>query len=237
MSDNPSAPVTTEKKTYASDPVPGDYPTWSNNDKLQWLDSQGFANDPTINLGDCYRSSAKITQIFTVITKLLQRVYASLREKAGQSLRKAFSTFLIAYNQSIGRLSNEIYANTASLLSTGRFNNESNIIEPVSIPDLPIENDDGTSNIVATVSGFKDVSRTPPFQAVNILIADMFDQKIWPYFLNLLELLQDKWKWLSKVHPAVNASYSNLIKAMTDAGETVFLEYQKEEDRSVRIGG
>ncbi|KAJ4212784.1 hypothetical protein NW759_011424 [Fusarium solani] len=215
MSDNPSTPVTTEKKTYPSDPVPADYASWSNKDKLQWLDRQGFTHDPTINLGDCYRSGAKVTQIFTVSTKLLQRVYTSLSEKAGQAIRKAFSTFLNAYNQSIGRLSNEIYANVASLLSTGRFNNESSLIEPVSIPDLPIENDDGTSNIVTTVRDFKD--------------------KIWPCFLTVLELLQNKWKWLSKVHPAMNVSYSNLIKAMTDAGERLFLEYQKEQDRSAGI--
>jgi hypothetical protein len=51
----------------------------------------------------------------------------------------------------------------------------------------------------------------------------------------VLELLQNKWKWLSKVHPAMNVSYSNLIKAMTDAGERLFLEYQKEQDRSAGI--
>ncbi|KAI8663279.1 hypothetical protein NCS57_00928500 [Fusarium keratoplasticum] len=215
MSDNSSTPVTTEKKTYPSDPVPADYAPWSNKDKLQWLDSQGFAHDPTINLGDCYRSGAKVTQICTLITKLLQRMYTSLGGKASQTIRKAFSTFLNAYNQSIGRLSNEIYSDAASLLSTGRFNNGSNLIEPVSIPDLPIENDDGTSNILTTVHGFKD--------------------KIWPYFLNVLQLLQDKWKWLSKVHPGMNVSYNNLIKAMTDAGETLFLEYQKEQDRSAGI--
>ncbi|UPK92541.1 hypothetical protein LCI18_003476 [Fusarium solani-melongenae] len=182
-----------------------------NKEKLQWLDGQGFAHDPTINLGDCYRSGAKVTHIFIVITKLLQQVYTSLGEKVGQTIRKAFSTFLNAYNQSIGHLCNEIYAN---VLSKGGFNNESNLIEPVSIPDLPIENDDDMSNIVATVHGFKD-----------------------PYFLNVLKLLQDKWKWLSKVHPAMNVSYNNLIKVMTGAGETLFLEYQEEQDRSEGAGG
>ncbi|KAI8716274.1 hypothetical protein NCS52_00920600 [Fusarium sp. LHS14.1] len=130
---------------------------------------------------------------------------------------KALSNFLNAYNKSITHLSNEIYSSVASLLSTGKFNSESNLIEPVSIPDLPIENDDGTSNVVTTVGDFKD--------------------KIWPYFLTVLELLQNKWKWLSKVHPVMNVSYNNLIKAMTDAGETFFLEYQKEQDKSAWASG
>lgn len=64
-------------------------------------------------------------------------------------------------------------------------------------------------------------------------IADVQVQKIWPFFLNVLALLQDKWAWLSKVHPSMNLSYNNLIKAMTDAGETLFLEYQKEQDKSM----
>ncbi|EEU35067.1 uncharacterized protein NECHADRAFT_82464 [Fusarium vanettenii 77-13-4] len=204
--------MATKKKTYPSEPVPTDYVSWSSKDKLQWLDSQGYAHDPTINLGDCYRSGAKVTQIFTVITKLLQQVYASFRGKTNQTIWKALSTFLNAYNKSITHLSNDVYSSVASLLTTGQFNNESNLIEPVSISDLPIENEDGTSNMVTTIRDFKE--------------------KIWPYFLTVLELLQDKWTWLSKVNPIMNVSYNNLIKAMVDAGETFFLEYQKEQDKS-----
>ncbi|RSL94327.1 hypothetical protein CEP52_012710 [Fusarium oligoseptatum] len=217
MSDNPPTPITTEKKSYPSDPVPEDYASRSDKDKLQWLDGHGLAHEPTINLGDCYRSGAKVTRVFIVITKVLQRVYASLGGKASQAIRKAFSAFINAYNQSITHLSNDIYANVASLLDKSRFTNDSNLIEPVSIPDLPIENDDGTSNSVTTVQAFRD--------------------KIWPYFLNVLALLQDKWKWLSKVQPSMNLSYNNLIKAMTDAGETFFLEYQKEQDTSAGTRG
>lgn len=153
--------MTTEKKTYPSDPVPADYISWSSKDKLQWLDSQGYAHDPTINLGECYRSGAKVTQIFAVITKFLQQVHASFRGKTVQAIWKALSNFLNAYNKSITHLSNEIYSSVTSLLSTGQFNNESNLIEPVSIPDLPIENEDGPSNMVTTIRDFKEVSAAP----------------------------------------------------------------------------
>ncbi|RSL39675.1 hypothetical protein CEP54_016279 [Fusarium duplospermum] len=216
MSDNPLTPATTEKKTYPSDPVPEDYASRSNESKLQWLDSQGCAHDPTINLGDCYRSGVKVTHIFMVITKLLQRVYRSLREKGGQAIRKAFSDFLNAYNKSITHLSNEVYVNATSLLNKGRFT-DSNLIEPVSIPDLPIDNDDGTSNVVTTAHDFRE--------------------KIWPFFLNVLALLQDKWMWLSKIQPSMNLSYNNRIKAMIDAGETSFLEYQKEQGKYGGVRG
>lgn len=166
MSDNPLTPATSEKKKYPSDPVPEDYASRSNEGKLQWLDSQGCAHDPTINLGDCYRSGCKVTHIFMVITKLLQRVHRSVRERGGQAIRKTFSDFLNAYNKSITHLSNEVYVNVSSLLHKGRFTDGSNFIEPVSIPDLPIDNDDGTSNTVTTVHDFKDVSSASPYQEV-----------------------------------------------------------------------
>ncbi|MCJ1396512.1 hypothetical protein MMC18_009403 [Xylographa bjoerkii] len=199
------APATTP--TYKTDPVPADWNNKSNDQKIEWLNTQGLPSDPTVNLGQCYRQGAKLTSIFRIVFNVLKYLRGAVLAKDNAALKKKFAAFAMAMNNGVARLSNYIYDNSMTLLKNGKYIDGTTPLTPVSIPDLPTIDGDEAAKPPSTEKPFKDT--------------------FWGAFIDTLSVLIDSWPWLKSVQPSMNGSYAELLKTVADAGQTFFQEYQK----------
>ncbi|KAI1749146.1 hypothetical protein F4782DRAFT_533760 [Xylaria castorea] len=199
-------PTPAAKPIFKTDPVPTDWSSKTDNQKLDWLNSQGLPSDPTINLGDCYRRDSRLTRIFSIIFRLLRRLGETVAAKLNKNLNKFFNAFITALNLGVGRLSNYIYSHCVDLLRNGKFVDGMIALLPVALPDLPLL-DDNSGKLPSPTTPLKD--------------------SFWGIFLDTLSVLTESWPWLQTVEPTAGLSYAQVLKTCVEAGQTFFQEYQK----------
>ncbi|KAI0198429.1 hypothetical protein F4808DRAFT_258001 [Astrocystis sublimbata] len=201
MLDPTPDPAPTAKPIFKTDPVPQDWNSRNDQQKLAWLDEQGLPSDPTVNLGASYRCGAKITRLFSVAMSVLRRLVENVKTTKNRNLNQHLNLFLKAFNDGVGRLSNLIHSNCMSLLSHGAYVDGTIPLLPVAIPD-------------AQLMGGDDF--TLPFEDTFL-----------GAFLGFLSVLIATWPWLQSVKSVADISYAQALKACVETGQTFSKEFQK----------
>ncbi|KAF4438775.1 hypothetical protein FACUT_4665 [Fusarium acutatum] len=209
----PTTPTQTTIPTLGPKPKPifpvADPPTeWSTyyvEKKIQWLDTHGIESDSTVNLGDCYRCGVKLTQMFCVVVKPIFDISAQVNAHYPHSqLQKDVETFITALNRGVIELSYIISQNVDDLLENGQFQDEAQAITPVPIPELPTVSDDVSP---------APIESDKPFDTPFCILVDVLD------------ILVDKWPWLSDLRPGKQFSWEHLIQEVIITGQGFFTEY------------
>ncbi|KAF2131251.1 hypothetical protein P153DRAFT_383365 [Dothidotthia symphoricarpi CBS 119687] len=180
----------TLSRTYATDAVPADWHTKTSEDN--------------------YRLGVKLTRIFRVHFVMLKQTRESVNTSNSPTLKKSFSAFAAATNQSSSRLSNYITEECRVLMKNGRFAHDATPFLPVSISEL----DEGGGDETDTIR--------------------LSTQFVLQMLLATLGALRDSWPWLKEVQPGVDVSYAQLFETAIQTGQTfskeVFNEYKKKRD-------
>lgn len=210
----PTIPTRTTNATRGPKPKPtfpvADPPTeWSTyyvDEKIQWLNTHGLKSDNTVNLGDCYRCGVKLSQMFSVVVEPIFDIRAQIIAHFPHSqMQEDVDIFIAALNEGVSDLSYMIYRNVYDLLENGQFQDEAQAITPVPIPELPALGGDGSPQPIESDEPFY----TEPF---CILV-------------EILDLLVDKWPWLSDPRPGKQVSWEHLIQEVIITGQGFFTEY------------
>ena len=154
--------------------LPTGWEKWDPDQKLRWLNTQVLPSDPNINLGDCYRRSAKLTRIFRIVMNSVKNLRKAVVKRASATLKKYWNAFALALQNGVGRLSNYIYDNCEALLKNGNFPDGAAPLPPVRLPDLPmIDGDEVPEESPNQKSKTKDGKPEKPLSDVrySVLIA------------------------------------------------------------------
>ncbi|PNP82086.1 hypothetical protein FNYG_04647 [Fusarium nygamai] len=194
------------KPTFPVADPPTEWPTYHIEKKIQWLNTHGLKSDNTVNLGDCYRCGVKLRQMFSVVVKPIFDIRAQINAHYPHSqVQEDVEVFITALNDGVNDLSYMIYRNVYDLLQNGQFHDEAQAITPVPIPELLAISDDGFPQPIESDKPFV----TEPF---CILV-------------EILDLLVDKWPWLSDPRPGKQVSWKQLIQEVIITGQDFFTEY------------
>ncbi|KAF5530300.1 hypothetical protein FPHYL_14108 [Fusarium phyllophilum] len=196
---------TKPKPTFPVADPPTEWSTYYSHKKIQWLDTHGLKSDNTVNLGDCYRCGVKLMQMFHVVVKSIFDIRRQVNAEYPHSeLQKDSEVFITALNEGVIELSSIIYQNIDYLLENGQFQDEAQAITPVPIPNLLTFSDDGFP---------QPIESDEPFDTSFCILVE------------ILDLLVDKWPWLSDPRPGKQVSWEQLIQEAVITGQAFFTHY------------
>ncbi|KAF5591278.1 hypothetical protein FPCIR_6160 [Fusarium pseudocircinatum] len=194
------------KPTFPVADPPTEWSTYHIDKKIQWLDTHGLKSDNTVNLGDCYRCGVKLRQTFSVVVKPIFDIRMQIMAHFPHSqAQEDVEVFITALNDGVNDLSYMIYRNVYDLLQNGQFQDEAQAITPVPVPELLTISDDGLPQPI----DFDKLLDTEPFCVL----------------VEILDLLVEKWPWLSDPRPGKQFSWEQLIQEVIITGQGFFTEY------------
>ena len=109
---------------YQAMPLPADWNSWNDFQKLEWLDAQPLPDEMTLSLGTLYRRAHKLSMKFHLLFKMLKIIQAKVTASKDHNVLKAFNAFIKAFNAGVGGFGNALRGDMEQLLKDGTYGKE-----------------------------------------------------------------------------------------------------------------
>ncbi|KAK1750669.1 hypothetical protein QBC47DRAFT_91821 [Echria macrotheca] len=165
--------------------------------RVNWLNTHGLPQDPTISLGECYQPGINFLRMMDAAARALSTMRKNVDWGKGQgepvlgdpvwTMGWAIEGFEDALNKT-SRVCIAVSANIAHLVAAGRFIDCLRVPMPVIVPDLP-----------PLSTGY-----------------DRYDVYFWHTFLGNLEEINIAWNWTEPPIPGLKSDFTLIHNAIRE---------------------